>query len=70
MLSKSKSFYVQISPSKLTLLKFILEGYDHLAILTVLNAKEGLVQISFYPTEDNLIREILTDFEIKHLKEA
>ncbi|MEZ0344190.1 MAG: DUF4911 domain-containing protein [Caldimicrobium sp.] len=69
-LHKSKNFYFQIDPSKIAFLKFILEGYDHLATLTVLDRQQGIVQISFYPTEEHWIKEILKDFEVKYLKEA
>lgn len=68
--NKSKNFYFQIDPSKIAFLKFILEGYDHLATLTILDRQQGVVKISFYPTEEHWIREILKDFEIKSLKEA
>lgn len=66
--TKSKNFYLQIAPSQIARLKFILEGYDHLATLTILNASEGIVQISFYPTEEEMIKEILSDFKITYLK--
>uniref|UniRef100_A0A832LWE4 DUF4911 domain-containing protein n=1 Tax=Caldimicrobium thiodismutans TaxID=1653476 RepID=A0A832LWE4_9BACT len=54
-----------LNPSKIAFLKFVLEGYDHLANLTVLNPKRALLKISFYPTEEKRIKEILADFEVE-----
>lgn len=59
----------RIEPPKLALLKFILEGYDHLAILTILEPKEAKAQIYFYYTEKDLIKEILQDFSVQILQE-
>lgn len=39
------SFYLIIRPEKISWLRFILEGYDNLAILSTLSAAEGLVQL-------------------------
>jgi len=37
--------YFIIDPSRFHLLKFILEGYDNLAILSSISRKEGVVRI-------------------------
>ena len=55
-----------MDPSQIAFLKFILEGYDHLATLTVHDASQGILQISFFPTEEEIIKEILKDFEISY----
>lgn len=39
------SFYLVIRPEKISWLRFILEGYDNLAILSTLSATEGLVRL-------------------------
>ena len=41
---------LEISPDRIHFLKFILEGYDNLAILSTIDAGQGLVEIR-YPTE-------------------
>ncbi|MGC8872366.1 MAG: DUF4911 domain-containing protein [Caldimicrobium sp.] len=64
--TKSKCLFFQMDPSQIAFLKFILEGYDHLATLTVHDARRGILQISFFPTEEEVIREILKDFEISY----
>ncbi len=38
-------WYLLIRPEKIGWLRFILEGYDGLAILTTLSAEKGLVRI-------------------------
>ena len=47
---KLNEVYLRISPSKFHFLKFILEGYDNLAILSSYKSSEGIVVIR-YPQE-------------------
>ncbi len=42
--------FLRIAPDKFHFLKFILEGYDNMAILSSINNKEGLVVVR-YPKE-------------------
>ncbi|AEH23659.1 hypothetical protein TOPB45_1581 [Thermodesulfobacterium geofontis OPF15] len=60
---RSSFFLVKLNPQKLAYLKFILEGYDHLAILSVLDSKKGLAKIYFFEKEKSLIKEILEDLK-------
>jgi hypothetical protein len=60
---RSSFFLVKLNPQKLVYLKFILEGYDHLAILSVLDSKKGLAKIYFFEKEKSLIKEILEDLK-------
>ncbi len=46
---------LRIAPNKFHYLKFILEGYDNMAILSSLNPKEGLVVVR-YP--ENLSKDL------------
>ncbi len=39
--------YLRISPGKFHFLKFILEGYDNLAILSSFSSKDGVVVIRY-----------------------
>jgi len=50
MISKLSEVYLRISPGKFHFLKFILEGYDNLAILSSYQASEGIVVVR-YPRE-------------------
>ncbi|HAA83834.1 MULTISPECIES: DUF4911 domain-containing protein [Thermodesulfobacterium] len=61
---RSAWFLVKINPSQIAFLKFILEGYDHLSSLTILDPKSGLTKIYFHPKNLVFINELL-----EHLKE-
>ena len=37
--------YLNILPSKISLFRFLLEGYDGLAVLTTIDVKRGLVRL-------------------------
>lgn len=55
----------QIPPSKVYLLKFILEGYDNLFFLSTLEPRRGLVQIlSAKGTHGDLV-QILQDLSME-----
>ena len=51
------SWRLEISPDRIHFLKFILEGYDGLAILSTIDPRQGIVEIK-YPPE---IKKDLTD---------
>lgn len=50
MMKKLNEVYLRISPGKFHYLKFILEGYDNLAILSSCQNLEGIVVLR-YPIE-------------------
>lgn len=50
MIKKLEEVYLRIVPGKFHFLKFILEGYDNLAILSSFQSSEGIVVIR-YPHE-------------------
>lgn len=50
MLRKLEEVYLRISPGRFHYLKYILEGYDNLAILSSYQSSEGIVVIR-YPQE-------------------
>lgn len=43
----SESLYLFIAPARISLLRFLLEGYDGLALLSTLDSKTGLVRLLF-----------------------
>ncbi|WP_038041403.1 DUF4911 domain-containing protein [Thermodesulfobacterium hveragerdense] len=57
-------FLVKVNPSQIAFFKFILEGYDHLSSLTILDPKSGLTKIYFHPKNLVFVNELL-----EHLKE-
>lgn len=44
---RSESLYLRIVPARIGLLRFLLEGYDGLAMLSTLDSKTGLVRLLF-----------------------
>ncbi len=42
-----ESLYITISPDRIGLLRFLLEGYDGMAMLSTLDSKSGLVRLLF-----------------------
>lgn len=55
----SSLLQLEISPERIHFLKFILEGYDGLAIVSTTDARKGIVQIR-YPVEiESDLKELL-----------
>jgi hypothetical protein len=50
MVMELEKVYLRISPGKFHFLKFILEGYDNLAILSSYQSSDGVVVVR-YPQE-------------------
>ncbi|MCI5118262.1 MAG: DUF4911 domain-containing protein [Candidatus Electrothrix sp. AW2] len=42
---RMQTFYLRIRPDKIALFRFLLEGYDGLAVLSTMEAKQGLVRL-------------------------
>jgi hypothetical protein len=40
-----RTFYLRIRPERISLLRFLLEGYEGLAVLSTLDARLGLVRL-------------------------
>ena len=56
---KSKTLEVKLPTQFLAFFKFILEGYDHLVSLTVIDPKEAKVKLAYFYKNEKLIFEIL-----------
>ena len=57
--SWSGRFYVRLAPADLACFKFLLEGYDNLAFLSVVDKYESVVQIVFSPPQEGEVRRFL-----------
>jgi hypothetical protein len=54
---------IEIAPERIHFLKFILEGYDGLAILSTVDSRQGIVEIR-YPLEiEKDLKKILHNIE-------
>lgn len=58
---KCSSLQLKISPDRIHYLKFILEGYDSLAILSTINSGQGLVEIRYPPEMKKDLTELLDE---------
>lgn len=50
---------IHISPDRIHFLKFILEGYDGLAILSTIDARQGIVEIRYALESEKDLKELL-----------
>ena len=58
---RSSLMQLRISPDKIHYLKFILEGYDNLATLSTVDARQGLVEIRYLPESKKDLTDLLTE---------
>lgn len=56
---ESTVLLLKVERCNLHLFRFLLESADHLASVTVIEGKEGLVEVSFYPENQDLLMEFL-----------
>jgi len=57
--SRSDRMYIRITPAKIGLFRFLLEGYDNLGIFTVTNKYKGILQLRFSPHQKREIQKFL-----------
>ena len=60
-MSRCSSLQLEISPDRIHFLKFILEGYDNLAIMSTVDARQGLVEIRYPPEVKKDLTDLLTE---------
>lgn len=52
---------LKIKPERIHFLKFILEGYDGMALLSTVNARQGTVEIRYPPEAEKDLKNLLHD---------
>jgi hypothetical protein len=57
------SIRLQISSDRIHYLKFILEGYDGLAILSTVDAEQGIVELRSPPETQDELKALLHDIK-------
>lgn len=57
----SHALYLRIAPCRIHFLRFILEGYDGLAILSTVDVRGGLVLIRYPDTNAPVLFALLSD---------
>lgn len=55
----SARLYLKLAPEDLALCKFILEGFDNLAYLTIVDKYEAVARLSFSPRQQEEVRDFL-----------
>jgi len=59
---------LEISPERIHFLKFILEGYDGLALQSTVDAGQGIVEIRYPPENESDLKELLHNIEPQIVK--
>ena len=59
---------MKISPERIHFLKFILEGYDGLALLSTVDAAQGIVELRYPPEIERDLKELLHKIEPQIIK--
>jgi hypothetical protein len=62
------SLQLEVSPDRIHFLKFILEGYDGLALLTTINSRQGLIEIKYPPEVEKDLTNLLHNIAPQILK--
>ncbi len=55
----SRFLLVRLAPSSVAMFRFLLEGYGHLALFTVLDRQAALLKLVFSPHQEGAVREAL-----------
>lgn len=58
---RCSSLQLRISPDRIHFLKFILEGYDNLAIMSTVDVRQGLIEIRYPPEGKEDLTDLLTE---------
>jgi len=61
VLSETQKLYLRIAPRQIHYLKFLLEGYDGMAILSTIDAQSGLVLVRYPFHSQVVLFELLSD---------
>jgi hypothetical protein len=56
----SRHLYIRIPRQEIVFFKFILEGYDNLATMTVVDKYEAILQLAFHPGQEQEVFELIT----------
>lgn len=57
--------HARIYPQKIAFLKFILEGYDGLAVLSTVDRTTGLIVVRFSPENSELLFSLLDSLRVQ-----
>jgi hypothetical protein len=61
LLLETRKMYLRIDPRQIHFLKFVLEGYDGLAVLSTVDARSGIVLLRFPDDSATDLMNLLAD---------
>lgn len=56
----SRIFYAEVPRQEIALYRFLLEGYDNLAVMSVVDRYRAVVRLRFLPAAEKTLRQLLT----------
>jgi hypothetical protein len=56
----------RVAPDRIAFVKFILEGYDGLAILTTTDRTSGEIALRYYPARQDELLSLLKELRVGH----
>lgn len=59
------SLLVCIAPTQIYFLKFIMEAYDNLTIMSTVDRVNGIVELKYPPELDNEVKQILQSMNLR-----
>ena len=60
-MSRCTTLQLKISPDRIHFLKFILEGYEGMAVLSTADARHGLIELRYPPEIEKDLMELLAE---------
>jgi hypothetical protein len=69
-LSETRELYLRINPCRIHYLKFLLEGYDGMAILSTRDVQSGLVVVRYPSYSQEILFELLADLAVDLTRET
>lgn len=58
-MSRQEDLYLRIAPERFHYLKFILEGYDNLAVISSHDIRQGIVRLRYISSSRTLLMQLL-----------
>lgn len=55
----SRVLYAEIPRSRIALCRFLLEGYDNLAVMSVVDRFRAVIKLRFTPDAERVLREVM-----------
>ncbi len=64
---ETKQIFYRIDRKRISYLRFILEAYDGIAVVSTVDAKEGLIKIAIAPGCESVVEALFNDLKQKFI---